>query len=302
MNRYRPRWGGVTRGSSAEKIAMLRAFGALEHDPAVRNPDSLAGPLVADSRMYRLGLRLASARAPRAFGRWAFERVSPGSYWVEIARVKHFDAILLAEVAAGVRQVVVLGAGFDSRAYRFAHELSGVRVIEVDHPITAARKRQRVEALLGALPEQVTYLAVDLTREDLASALATAGFEADAPVLVLWIGVSMYLSAPVVAGVLSWVGERSPGSSIGFDYVEQGFFEDERLFGAPRRARFLIGLSGERLAYGLDPPAVPGLLGEHGLELRSHLGPEEMELYLRRRSGRLAGRPRHFRFVHAGVA
>jgi methyltransferase (TIGR00027 family) len=282
---------------------MLRAFGSWERDPAIRNPDLLGGELAADGGVYRLGLRLASVPVLHACGRWVFERTGPGLYWAEIARVKYFDDVLLGEVSAGVCQVVVLGAGFDSRPYRFRDELSDVHVIEVDHPVTAARKRQRVESVYGGLPKGVTYLSVDLNHEDLRAALAGGGFDPDAPVLVLWVGVSMYLAADVVAGVLGWVGERPAHSSIGFDYMDQSFFDDERLLGGPRRTRFVVGLSGEKLAYGIARSSVPVLLGEHGLAMRSHLGPEEMRAkYLRRSDGRLAGSPRHLGFVHAGVA
>ena len=58
-----------------------------------------------------------------------------GSYYLELARTRHMDAVVHAEVAAGIGQLVLLGAGYDSRAYRMP-ELEGVRTFEVDHPIT----------------------------------------------------------------------------------------------------------------------------------------------------------------------
>jgi len=282
---------------------MLRAFGALERDETVRNPDHLAGSLAAASRTYRFGLRVASVPALHACCRWAFSRVTPGAYWAETARVKYVDEVLLGELAGGVRQVVVLGAGMDSRAYRFAPELGGVRTIEVDHPVTSARKRARVEAVFGALPPDVTYLALDLTTDDLGQSLTAAGLDPSTPVLVLWIGVSMYLNEGVVAGVLGWAGGLSERSSIAFDYMERRFFEDERRFGAPRRTRFLMARSGEELSYGIARPSLPGLLARYGLSVKSHLGPTEMEArYLRRSNGRLAGHPFAYSgFVHAGV-
>ncbi len=294
---------GLVRGGTAGKVAMLRAFGALERDPAVRNPDYLAGELAGGNRIYRLGLGLASNRATHAAGRWAFERVAGGGYWAETARVKHYDEILKGEVASGIGQVVVLGAGLDSRAYRFGHQMSGVRFFEVDHPEMAAEKRDRVEEVFGALPSHVSYVAHDLTEEDPGGSLAEAGFDVESPVLVLWIGVSMYLPAEIVVSVLSWVGGLSVGSSLGFDYFEQSFFEDERRFRLPRRTRFLLGLSGERLLYGIDPALLPDLLATHGLTVESHIGHEESAArYLRRSNGSFAGRPfAYSRYVHAGV-
>jgi methyltransferase (TIGR00027 family) len=300
---YEQRWGKAFRSSSAEKVAMLRAFGALERDAAVRNPDYLAGPLAGEGAVYRLGLALAAVTPLRASARWSSELIAAGGYWGEIARVKHYDEILLGELAAGIPQVIVLGAGFDSRGYRFADRLRGVGFFEVDHPATAARKRERVKAAIGSLPPHVTYVACDLDEDDLDQALAEAGFDAELPTLVLWIGVSMYLSEEVADEVLAWAGRLAPGSSIGFDYLDRGFFEDTRRFGPAGRFRLFVSLSGERLVCGFDPGSVQAQLEERGLEVRSHLGPAEAEeLYLRRSSGRTTGPLfAYWRFLHAGV-
>jgi methyltransferase (TIGR00027 family) len=282
---------------------MLRAFGARERDAAVRNPDYMAEELVDRRRVYRLGLWLASMRSTHAIGSWAFEKVAGGAYWAETARVKHFDEILAGELASGIRQVIVLGAGLDSRAYRLGPRMSGVSFFEVDHPVMAVQKRDRVERILGSVPPYVTLVAHDLTVEDPGQSLADAGFDASSPVLVLWIGVSMYLPADAVEGVLAWAGGLSAGSSFGFDYLEQRFFDDERPFRLPRRTRFLLGLSGERLIYGIDPASLEELLGAHGFKVKSHIGPDESTArYLRRSNGRIAGRPfAYSRYVHAGV-
>jgi methyltransferase (TIGR00027 family) len=304
MSSLQPQWGEVMRGSSAEKVALLRAFGSLERDPAIRNPDSLAAKLVSDSGKYRFGLRMGTVRPLRACGRWAFAPIGPRVYWTETARVKHFDRILLKEVAAGVPQVIVLGAGLDSRGYRFRQQLDGVRFFEVDHPAMAARKHQRLEAIFGSLPEHVTYLSHDLDSGNLSETLSLGGFDADEPALVLWIGVTMYLQEEVVAEVLRWAGTLATGSSLGFDYFDQSFYDDKRVLGANRRARLLMGLSGEQLIYGIEREAVPGLLDAYSLAVRSHLGAEEMAVrYLQRSSGRRAGRVLSYAgYVHAGVA
>lgn len=283
---------------------MLRAFGAMEKDAAVRNPDYLAADLVGPDGLYGLGLSLASVTPLRACARWSSRLIAAGGYWAEVVRVKHYDEVLLGELAGGIPQVIVLGAGLDSRGYRFADRLSGVGFFEVDHPATAARKRERVEATFGSVPSHVTYVTCDLNEDSLDEVLAEAGFDAALPTLVLWIGVSMYLSEDVVDGVLSWAGQLAEGSSIGFDYVDQGFFEDTRRFGPAGRFRFFIGLSGERLTSGFDPSSVASLLAERGLLVRSHLGPDGAEeRYLRRSSGRTTGPPfAYWRYLHAGAA
>src|SRR5690242_19428209 len=119
---------------------------------------------------------------------------------------------------------MILGAGYDTRAYRFADELSSVRVFELDHPVTAAVKLARVRRAFGELPEHVTYVRADLEREDLGLALVRAGYASAARTLFIWSGVSFYLSAEAVDSVLGFVRQSSgPGSSIVFDYHYQGF-------------------------------------------------------------------------------
>lgn len=292
------------RRGSADKVAYLRGLGAAERDPALRNPDDLAAELLVDVRSARLSLGLARRRpAAHTLVRWGFERMVPGVYWTEIARVKHFDRILLSEVAAGIRQVVVLGAGLDTRAYRFASELEGVTLYEVDHPVTAARKRERLAAAFGRLPAHISYVTADLNEGNFGEALATAGFDRSAPVLVLWIGVAPYLTAEVVVAVLTWVGEQAPTSSVGFDYFHRSFFGGRERPRGSRRVRRAIELSGERFESGFEPGAIPALLRGCGLRQRSHLLPaEQEERYLVDSDGCHGGSPIDYSgFVHAEV-
>ena len=290
-----------TARNTAEAFASLRAAGASVRDQRVRNPDGLA------SRFIAPGLRLtALVKVPalRSLARRAAERISPGAYFYELARVKHIDSVLVDELRDGLEQLVILGAGFDTRAYRFAEQLIAVRVFEVDHPITAALKQQRVIRVLGELPAHVTYLAVDLEHEDLGSALASAGYDPQRRSLFIWSGVSFYLSAEAVGEVFAFVRASSPpGSSLVFDYHYQGFTDGSHDYYGGAQARRRVEELGEPCIFGVDEGAVAALLQRHGLELVSDLGPAELEdRYLVGGDGRVAGHP--FGFVsiaHARV-
>src|SRR5688572_12596869 len=140
--------GSRLAASTAEGAAAIRAAGAGERDARLRGPDDLA------ARFVRSGVRVTSlVKLPllRRLAPALAERLLPGSYWFELARVKHMDEILGEELSAGAQQFVVLGAGLDTRAYRFARKLAGVATFEVDHPVTAALKRERVVAVFGEL-------------------------------------------------------------------------------------------------------------------------------------------------------
>jgi methyltransferase (TIGR00027 family) len=279
--------GSWLSGSTSDGIALLRAAAAGEPDPAVRCPDWLARAFVGDLPIARL----ADSRLGVRLARGIAERRLPGAYWHEVARVKHFDRLLLEEAASGVSQVVILGAGLDSRAYRFAEKLAGIKVFEVDHPVTAARKLERVRAALGELPDRVSYVQADLSREDLADRLRQAGFDHDATVFILWCGVTMYLNLAALDSVLAWVAARPQGSSIAFDYDFEAFTAgDDRFYGAARTRR-LVERGGEPLSFGLDPDGLADFLLERELTLESNMLADDLaDRYLRRSDGRIAGR------------
>jgi methyltransferase (TIGR00027 family) len=276
--------------NTAEAFASLRAAGSSVHDEQVRNPDYLA------SRFIAVGPRLTTlvkVRALRPLARRTAERMSPGAYYYELARVKHIDAVLSKELDAGIDQLVILGAGFDTRAYRFADRLSTVRVFELDHPVTAALKQARVRKVFGALPAHVTYISADLEHEDLAAVLHRAGYSDNEKTLFIWSGVSFYLSAQAVDSVLAFVSACSgAGSSIVFDYHYRGFTDGTGDYYGGAEGRRRVEELGEPCIFGIEEGGVSSLLRRHGLELVSDLGPPELERqYLIRGDGNVDGRP-----------
>jgi methyltransferase (TIGR00027 family) len=221
-------------GSTAEVCAAFRELAGV--DPHARH--FLRGPKVTT---------LARTRPLHPLLRALSRRLVGGAYDYENVRTRHLDALVARELEAGAEQLVILGAGFDSRAHRFA-----VRTFEVDLPMLQARKRRLAQALAAA----PTYVEADLERDDVVTRLGGAGFDPRARTLVLWIGVSMYVSAAAVARTLDLVSELGPGSLVAFDYV---FRRPEEDF---IRA---VGRRGEPMRF--SNPAAETLAVRHGLEL-----------------------------------
>jgi methyltransferase (TIGR00027 family) len=287
--------------NTAEAFASLRAAGSSVRDEQVRNPDHLATKFIALSPRLTT---LVKVPALRPLARRAAERMSPGAYYYELARVKHIDGVLSDALHSGIEQLVILGAGFDTRAYRFADRLSSTRAFELDHPVTAALKQARVRKVFGLLPEHVTYISSDLEHEDLQEVLSRAGYRADARTLFIWSGVSFYLTPEAVAAVLAFVRTCSaPGSSIVFDYHYQGFTDGTRDYYGGAEGRRRVEELGEPCIFGIEEGGLAALLQRHGLELVSDLGPAELERrYLVRGDGSLDGRPFGFiSIAHARV-
>ncbi len=193
----------------------------------------------------------------------------PGVRTSGAARTLYIDRLLEAALAAGLRQVVVLGAGFDSRAWRLPAG-KDVRFFEVDHPDTQARKR----GLLRALPAAagVTFVAVDFGRDSLAEKLAAAGFSLATPSFFLWEGVTNYLSAEAVDATLRYCASAAPGSRVVFTYIHRRALEDPASFYGTERIGASLAAAGEKWTFGLDPATLAAYLAERGLSLLEDVG------------------------------
>ena len=132
-------------------------------------------------------------------------------------RTRFAEDALAAAVERGARQLVVLGAGLDTYAYR--NPFGGLlRVFEVDHPATQAWKRERLKAASIPVPDSVTFAPVDFERQTLAEGLAAAGYEPAQQTFFTWLGVVPYLSEDAVWSTLAFVAGQPGGAHVVFDY------------------------------------------------------------------------------------
>jgi methyltransferase (TIGR00027 family) len=185
--------------------AVAAARGVARVDPLAQA--LVDGPLSVVLRAGRLGRVPAAAVNLASFG--LVDHIE--------MRTLAIDAALREAVEAGVRQLVVLGAGLDARAWRMP-ELAETRVFEVDHPSTQAYKRARVGARSPAAKD-VRFVAVDFAKDSLEAALANAGHDVAAPTFWLWEGVTPYLPREAVRATLAAVAARSAkGSRIAVTY------------------------------------------------------------------------------------
>jgi len=270
---------------SAETMAFLRTLVAGEPNLAVKCDDDLAKIFLGQKH------RLLAALSSQAMIKRFMETVAPGSYGFTIARTRYFDDVLLQEARAGIQQLVLLGAGYDSRPFRFRDSLRGVCIFEIDHPATQARKqRMLMRAGKASLPN-LRYLPVDFNKKSVRQALVEHGFAMYRRTLFIWEGVSYYLPQHVVEDVLDFVAGCAPESSIVFDYATRRFINgDTSTYGGKQVARWLKRI-GEPFLFGLDPGEAEAFLSRRMLHLVSDLGPEDLEaLYLRTKDGQCLGK------------
>ena len=253
--------------STAHLTAWMRTLGRAVAGEDAANADYLAQHCL-------LPMQRRTMVAPR-LTRWICERTMPGALGYFNARTRYFDDVLSSELASGLDQLVLLGAGFDSRPFRFAQQLTAARVFAVDMPNVLHER----EALLGEFPQAASNVAVpiDFEREDLADRLLAHGYQVEgARTLFLWEGVTYYLEPEAVDAVLSKLSALSSrDSSLVFDYTTQAFFEgDKSSYGARGLARGWRILGNVHRS-GVTDVGAP--LRPQGFELRSEVGASELE-------------------------
>lgn len=197
----------------------------------------------------------------------------PGARTSGIARTRLIDDWVTAAVEGGARQVAILGAGFDSRAWRLP-ALARTRVFELDHPATSQEKHRRLVAA-GFDPSRIVQCAIDFDRETLAGKLAYHGFDRLVRTAVIWEGVTNYLTANAVDAVLLWVRSLHPGSTLAFTYVHSRVLSDMKTFEGSERILAAVTNAGEAWTYGLDPAELSAHLQSRGLSLTEDLGADD---------------------------
>lgn len=150
-------------------------------------------------------------------------------------RARFAEDAVAAAVAAGVRQVVILGAGLDTFAHRNPHR--DLRVFEVDHPATQAWKRERLATTGIDSPETLTFVPVDFETQTLATELESAGFRRTDPAVFVWLGVVYYLTPDAVHATLAYIAGQARPVEVVFDYLRSATTDAERAYERARADR-----------------------------------------------------------------
>jgi methyltransferase (TIGR00027 family) len=194
---------------TAIRVALRRATHQLIDRPVV-----FEDPLAL--RVIGAGWRAQVEADPHRFDRGWFARYLRTFL---AARHRFSEDHFREALARGVRQYVLLGAGYDTSALRFGAAQPGLRAFEIDHPATQRVKRARLLESDVAVPPNVSFVPVDFEREALPEKLAAAGFDTSAATFFAWLGVTMYLTRAAFDETIRFVAARPPGSAVVFDYT-----------------------------------------------------------------------------------
>ena len=201
---------------------------------------------------------------------WCAERLVPGMISYIVGRTRYIDNYLRARIDDGIEQLVILGAGYDSRAYRFDELKGKVKVFEVDFPATQKVKMEKVKRILGSIPANVVYVPVDFDEKKLGEGLFESGYDKNQKTLFIWEGVTPYITAEAMDETLAFVVKNSgEGSSIIFDYIFRSALDGTYERGQVHRIRKLwerIGqpLTSERFGFGIEDGTIEEFLSQRG--------------------------------------
>jgi len=192
------------------------------------------------------------------------ERLNPGFGESITARVRYFDDFTQRFLERGIEQLVILGAGYDSRAFRI-EGLKRLRIFEVDHPATQDIKITKVKDLFGTLPSNVAYISADLASEDVFQKMVENGYDPSKKTLFIMEGLLYYLPPAAVERMLSSIVKNSAkGSAILFDYLFKSVVDGSTPLEAGRNLQKGMAESEEPLKFGIDDGRIEEFLANRG--------------------------------------
>ena len=279
-------------------VAAGRALGAREPDEAVRNPDYLAERLLGPRERALIADQACVQALEQDYATASNNLEALGTAVMMQVRTRFIEERLTEAILRGASQLVILGAGFDTRAHRLKELLRRARVFEVDHPSTQEYKKRRVREEGIETPTNLAYVAVDFRHDRLADELAAAGYDRSAVTFFVCEGVTMYLPEEVMEETFRYVGSQVDDSVIVFDFVYKSiidFMAKMSVDHLPDQAKAAVARirkleAGEPWIFGIPNGNETDYLAQFGLRLRELLpvgGEASQKRYLTRSDGSL---------------
>jgi methyltransferase (TIGR00027 family) len=273
-------------------VAALRAFGAREPDPAVRNPDTFAERLISPDELQSIAAHPIARAFVEDYDIGRKNREVAGMSNLMLIRTRFIDDHLRRALENGATQVVILGAGFDTRAYRFAMLLKDKKVFEIDYRSTQEVKKRRLAAASIPIPGYVQFAEIDFKKDSLSDVLSRCGYQATERTFFIWEGVSMYLKEQDVRQTLRAISSHSAsGSSLVMDFASRAVIDMLRRLPQLSQHKYTTEW-GEPWIFGLPDRHEEEFFRECGFTLREILpffSRESTRRYLTRSDGTRLG-------------
>jgi len=250
---------------------LSRACSTFETNRYYKSDDHIA-PLLLPSKLRPL-LRVSLAR--RLFTKVAAPK---GIYEYVIARTKYIDAVFKRASADQFDQVLIFGAGFDTRAIRFQDAMGSTRVFELDVPVTQQAKIGQYRKRRVAVPPNLKFIAIDFDKESLPMKLDEAGFCRQRRGLFILEGLVMYLQPESVHETFQTIQDYGgKGSRIVFDYIYASVLRKEGIYYGESGVVRKVSGAGEQWHFGIEKGQIEQFLAGYTMQLIDHKDAKDLE-------------------------
>ena len=223
-----------------------------------------------------------------------------GHHYYVVARTRYIDDFLQECIANEIQQVVIMGAGFDSRAYRF-EKLKNLTTFEIDYPATQNAKKILIQNIFGTLPEYVNYIPIDFTKEKLKDLLLQNTYNRDLKTLFIWEGTTPYITAESVDDTLAFVTSYScKGSSIIFDYILKSVLDRTCKYKGAEREFAYLKKTSEPFTFGIEEDKIISFMKERNFNNIVSVGSDDLKKTYIKNDNKIAIKE-WWRIVHANV-
>jgi len=199
------------------------------------------------------------------------QRKGPGALSSGVARTKYIDDLLWQTIRKGVKQVIILGAGFDTRSLRLDY-LNSIPIIEIDHPDTAKWKIDRLKETLGHLPQNVSYFQIDFNKQSLEGLASEHNLNFSIPTTIIWEGVTNYLAQQAIDETFDFIKRFTMGSYLIFTYINKLVLDNPGSFIGTGKVFENLARNEERWTFGFNPEELSSYLAKFHLTLLEDLG------------------------------
>lgn len=255
---------------TAKIMCMLRAMSFNENESCLKTND-----YIAPQRMPGFIKLLIKFKTLRN----AFKKMSPpGAYEYVIARTKYIDSLVEESLVKGFNQIVIFGAGFDSRSIRFYKMNPEATFFELDAPITQRAKISGQQRLKIEVPENVVYIPIDFNQENFVDKLTQYQFKKNKKTLFILEGITMYLDEDAAIKTLTALKSISPSESlILFDFIYKSVLRRENIFYGEKAIYENVNKCNEAWRFGIEAKGINSFIKKLGLKTVKISSAEDLE-------------------------
>lgn len=191
-----------------------------------------------------------------------------------IARTKYIDDLLEKTMKEGVKQVIILGAGFDTRGFRLP-SLKEISVIEIDHPDTSRFKIERLKSSHIELPSNISFYEINFEKQSLEEIFETHKISFDLPTTIIWEGVTNYLTEDSIKNTFEFTKRFTDKFNIIFTYINRLVLEHPEEFKGTQKVMKTLKEHEESWTFGFYPEKLTEYLKQFNLTLIEDLNASE---------------------------